>query len=101
MKITNYLPVVVRYALVWLAAALATRGWTTSEQNAVLTQNLDVIVGAVISLGTVAYALFKRPSEKAMDAAKAIDKQIPAKSDVVIVTPGDGPNIVVQAPGSR
>lgn len=95
MKITNYLPVILRYILVSMAAALATRGWTTGEQNAVLTQNLDVIVGALISLGTVAYALFKRPSAKALDAAKAIDKQIPAKSDVVILTEGEGPNITV------
>ncbi|OJF97559.1 hypothetical protein [Pararhizobium antarcticum] len=100
MKITNYLPLILRYALVWMAAALATRGWTSSDQTAVLTQNLDVIVGALVSLGTVAYALVKRPSEKALDAAKAIDKQLPAKADVVIVTPGDSPNIVVSAKNS-
>jgi len=31
-----------------------------------------------------------------MDAAKAIDKQLPAKADVVIKTPRTEPDIVVQ-----
>ena len=97
MNITNYLPVILRYAIVWAAAALATRGFISDDQNAVLSQNIDVIAGALISLGTVAYALFKRPSAKALDAAKAIDKQLPAKADVTIKTPGNAPDIVVQA----
>jgi hypothetical protein len=101
MNITNYVPIIVRYALVWLAAALATRGLLSTEQNAILTQNLDVIVGAVVSLGTVAYALIKRPSAKAMDAAKAIDKRLPEKEDVIIKTPGNAPDIIVPAQGQK
>jgi len=97
MNITNYIPTIVRYVIVSLMAAIATRGWLSSDQNAVLTQNVDIIVSALVGLGTVVYALFKRPSQKALDAAKAIDKQLPAKTDVEIVTPGNGPNIIVTA----
>lgn len=95
MNITNYIPVIVRYLIVTVMAAIATRGWLTSEQNAILTQNLDIIVSAVVGLLTVGYALFKRPSEKALDAAKAIDQQIPSETPVVIKTPGSAPDIVV------
>ncbi len=99
MNIANYLPVIIRYALVSLATALATRGFLSTEQNAVLTQNIDVLVGALVTLGTVGWALFKRPSAKAMDAAKAIDKQLPKKEDVVIKTPPNMPDIIV--PGQK
>ena len=47
------------------------------------------------------YALIKRPSAKAMEAAKEIDAQIPAKDDVVIQTPAGQPDIVVVAPGQK
>ncbi|KQS74518.1 hypothetical protein [Rhizobium sp. Leaf383] len=96
MNITNYLPMILRYALVSLATLLATRGWIDGDQNAVISQNIDSIVGALIALGTVAYALFKRPSQKALEAAKEIDKQLPKDVPVVIQTPGAGPDIVVQ-----
>lgn len=95
MSITNYLPVIVRYLIVSIMAAIATRGWLSSEQSAILTQNLDIIVSALIGLGTVVYALVKRPSDKALDAAKAIDKQIPPEDTVVIKTPGAAPDIIV------
>ncbi|KQS79024.1 hypothetical protein ASG25_10570 [Rhizobium sp. Leaf384] len=96
MNISNYLPMVIRYALVSLATLLATRGWIDGDQNAVISQNLDAIVGALIALGTVAYALFKRPSQKALEAAKEIDKQLPKSAPVVIQTPGTQPDIIVQ-----
>ena len=38
---------------------------------------------------------------KAMEAAKEIDKQIPAKQDVAIQAPVGKPDIVVSGPGSR
>lgn len=95
MNITNYLPMIVRYALVSLATLLATRGWIDGDQSAIISQNLDAIVGALIALGTVAYALFKRPSQKALDAAKAIDKQLPKDVPVVIKTLGAEPDIIV------
>lgn len=101
MNVTNYLPVIVRYAIVSLMAAMFTRGWISPEHNAILGENLDIIVSAIVGLLTVLYALMKRPSAKAMEAAKEIDAQIPAKQDVVIKTPAGRPDIVVQAPTSK
>jgi hypothetical protein len=97
VNITNYIPVIVRYLIVSAMAAIATRGWLSSEQSAILTQNTDIIVSALVGLGTVAYALFKRPSSKALDAAKAIDKQVPSSAPVVIQTPVGVPDIVIPA----
>ncbi|KQS86928.1 hypothetical protein [Rhizobium sp. Leaf383] len=95
MNITNYLPMILRYALVSLATLLATRGWIDGDQNAIISQNLDAIVGALIALWTVAWAIYKRPSQKALDAAKEIDKQLPKDAPVVIKTPGAQPDIIV------
>lgn len=97
MNITNYLPMILRYALAAIGAALATRGWIDNEQSAILSQNLDAIVGAAITLGTVAWAIYKRPSQKGLDAAKAIDQQLPKDVPVVIKTPGAQPDIIVAA----
>lgn len=97
MNITNSMPVIVRYAIVSLMAARFTRGWLSPEHNAILGENLDIIVSAIVGLLTVLYALIKRPSAKAMEAAKAIDKSVPAEVSVVIKTPGNAPDIVVPA----
>lgn len=101
MNITNYLPIIVRYAIVSLMAAMFTHGWLSPEHNAILGENLDILVSAIVGLLTVLYALVKRPSAKAMEAAKAIDAQIPAKQDVVIKTPAGKPDIVVSAQGAK
>lgn len=101
MKIANYLPTIVRYIIVSLMAAMFTHGWLSPEHNAILGENLDVIVSAIVGLLTVLYALMKRPSAKAMEAAKEIDAQIPAKQEVVIKTPGHAPDIVILAPGQK
>lgn len=101
MNIANYVPVIVRYLIVSLMAAMFTHGWLSPEHNAILGENLDIIVSAIVGLLTVLYALIKRPSAKAMEAAKEIDAQIPAKQDVVIKTPGNAPDIVVSAPGLK
>lgn len=101
MNISNYLPTIVRYVIVSLMAAMFTHGWLSPEHNAILGENLDIIVSAIVGLLTVLYALVKRPSAKAMEAAKKIDAQIPAKQDVVIKTPAGKPDIVVLAPTSK
>ncbi|CZT36119.1 Pam3-gp28 family putative phage holin [Rhizobium sp. 9140] len=97
MNITNYLPMILRYALAAIGAALATRGWIDDEQSAILSQNLDAIVGGAITLGTVAWAIYRRPSQKGLDAAKAIDEQLPKDAPVVIQTPANQPDIIVQS----
>lgn len=101
MNITSYVPTIVRYAIVSLMAAMFTHGWLSPEHNAILGENLDIIVSAIVGLLTVLYALVKRPSAKAMEAAKEIDAQIPARQDVVIKTPAGKPDIVVLASNSK
>jgi hypothetical protein len=101
MNLTSYIPVIVRYAIVSLMAAMFTHGWLSPEHNAILGENLDIIVSALVGLLTVVWALAKRPSAKAMEAAKEIDAQIPANQDVVIKTPGNTPDITVSAPGQK
>lgn len=99
MDIKTYIPVIIRYLIVTAAAAIGTRGWISPEQSAILTQHLDILVSALVGLGTVGYALFKRPSAKALVAAKAIDKQVAPEDPVVIQTPGAAPNIFVPGKG--
>ncbi|KQY20214.1 hypothetical protein [Rhizobium sp. Root483D2] len=101
MNINSYLPTIVRYAIVSLMAAMFTHGWLSPEHNAILGENLDIIVSALVGLLTVVWAMVKRPSAKAMEAAKEIDAQIPANQDVVILTPGSAPDITVSAPGQK
>lgn len=101
MNITNYIPTIVRYVIVSLMAAMFTHGWLSPEHNAILGENLDIIVSAIVGLLTVLYSLVKRPSAKAMEAAKEIDAQIPARQDVVIKTPAGKPDIVVLASNSK
>lgn len=96
-SIKSYLPAILRYAIMAVAASFATRGWISPEHQTILGENLDVLVGSIVGVLTVVYALATRPSAKAMEVAKEVDKQIPAKQDVTIKTPGDKPDIVVPA----
>lgn len=97
-NLKSYLPTILRYAILTLASSFATRGWISPEHQTVLGENLDVLVGSVVGILTVLYALWTRPSAKAMEVAKEVDKKIPAKQDVTIQTPGENtPNIVVPA----
>lgn len=95
--IKGYLPAIIRYVIMAIAASFATRGWISPEHQTILGENLDVLVGSIVGFLTVAYALWNRPSPKAMEAAKAIDKQLPKKEDVVIKTEGNKPDIIIEA----
>ncbi len=97
MDIKTYYPVVARYVLSWLFVWLATRGYLSEEQGALLTQNMDTIIGSVGALALLAWALFRRPSSKGLAAAKAIDKELPKDEPVIILTPGQGANIKIPA----
>lgn len=97
----SYLPVIVRYIIMALASALATRGWLSPEHQTILGENMDVLVGGLVAVGTVIYELVRRPSEKAMKAAKVIDKEIPARESVVIKTPGNAPDIFIHPTGGK
>jgi len=95
MDIKSYLPVILRYVITAAAAALATHGFLSPEQNAVITDNLDKIVGALVVLGALGYELFKRPSAKAMEVAKQVDAKVPASAPVIVKSPGNQSDIVV------
>ncbi|NVP55953.1 hypothetical protein [Mycoplana rhizolycopersici] len=80
-------------------AILAILGWLTPEQAEALTRQVPELLGAVAAVVTAAVPLYaiwtKSSSDKAAEAAKAIDKQIPDESPVVIKTPAGVPDIVV------
>jgi hypothetical protein len=95
--IWHYLPIIIRYVLVAVAGAFTARGWITPESHSVISQNIDILVGAFVALATVGYELAKRPSSKALEVAKEVDKNIPSAEMVVIKTPGNAPDIFVDA----
>ncbi len=97
MDIKTYYPVIARYVLSWLFVWLATRGYLSEEQGALLTQNMDTIIGSVGALALLAWALFRRPSSRALKAAKEIDKKIPATEEAIIKTKGPKPDITIPA----
>jgi hypothetical protein len=55
--------------MVTLMAAMFTHGWLSPNHDAILGENLDIIVSAIVGLLTVLYALVRRRSAKAMRAA--------------------------------
>lgn len=97
MDLKAQLPVIIRYLLVTAFTILTTRGLISPEAQTILSSNLDIIVGAIGGIATVAYALWKRPSSKALEVAKKVDAEVPKTQDVVIKTPPNKPDIVVSA----
>ena len=97
MEIKTYLPMILRYVVVYLASVLSTRGLINGDQSSFLSGQTDAIVGALIALGAVAWGIYKRPSAKAMTVAKAVDKEVPANVDVVVKTPAGIPDVFVPA----
>lgn len=80
-------------------AILAILDWLSPEQADALTKQVPELLGAVAALITAAIPIYailtKSSSDKAAEAAKAIDKKIPPTTPVVIKTPGAAPDIVV------
>lgn len=97
--------VAIRYAITiagTILAILGILGWLTPQQVDVLSTKVPELLGAIGALVAAIIPLYaaltKSSSDKAASAAKEIDKQIPANSDVVIQTPQGVPDIVVPAP---
>lgn len=100
--------VALRDIIVWLGALLAVigaLGLLTPEQVAVIQAQLDKLVdpkvlAAIGLLMSTAMSIYrqitKSSSDKAAEAAKAIDQEIPKNAQVEILTPGDKPNIIIQ-----
>lgn len=86
-----------------ILAILGALGFLTPEQVEALTSQAPVMFTAagVILAGAVSTyrVLTKSSSDKAAEAAKKIDAELPASAKVEIVTPGDKPNIIV--PGEK
>lgn len=91
----NQMPVIIRYLLASFFTYLASHGLLTADQHAYLGDQMDVIVGIVGNLAIIAYALWRRPSPTAMEAAKEIDQKIPKGTEVIIQTPAHMDNIYV------
>lgn len=93
---TRYLTVIVSTAL----TVIGLMGWLDDSQVDALKAAVPELLGAVAALIAAAVPVYavvtKSHSDKAAEAAKEIDQQIPASSKVEIVTPGNKPNIVVQ-----
>lgn len=82
-----------------IIAILGFVGWLTPEQSEALTKQVPELlaaVGALLAAAVPLYAIFtKSSSNKAAEAAKAIDKQLPKDFPAVIKTPGTAKDIVV------
>lgn len=104
--------VVLRYLITIISsmvAILSILGVLSPDQVASITAKVEAISGqlpgliaaisGLIAIGVPIYAAAtKSSSDKAAEAAKQIDKQIPPSAPVEIVTPGSAPNIVVTSP---
>lgn len=96
--------VTARYVISMISAVIAILGslkYLSPEQVDVLTEQLPAFVSALFGLVALVipiYAAFtKSSSDKAADAAKAIDKELPPSAPVVIQTPGTAPDIRIPA----
>lgn len=93
---TRYITVIITTAL----TVIGLLGWLDDAQVAELKDAMPALVTAISGLiaasVTVYAALRQSSSDKAHEAAKQIDQQIPASAKVEIVTPGSKPNIIVQ-----
>lgn len=86
-KLFPYLAIALRYGISMAGAGLVVAEYLNDEQAQIFVDSLQQIVGAVAALAPLAYALWKRPSSKAMKAARAIDKSVAPEEPVVIQTP--------------
>jgi len=96
--------VAIRYAATIVGTVITIGGvlnWLTPQQVDELSRQVPELFAALTALLTLLIPLYaivtKSSSDKAAEAAKEIDKQIPPSQDVVIQTPVGQPDIVVPA----
>lgn len=94
-SISPILMIFIRYAISGVGVWLVGKGFSESDASTVVEQASIMLTGGILSAGPAIYAALKRPSVKAMETAKAVDKQIPKGEDVVIKTPVGEPDIIV------
>ncbi len=107
--------VALRYLITIAGSVLAILGivgWLTPDQVQELSQKVQDIsaqlpglvaaVSGIVAIAIPAYAtITKSSSDKAAEAAKEIDKNLPADAAVIIKTPANVPDIVVPAPSTK
>jgi hypothetical protein len=94
-ELKNYLPTIIRYALISAGSALAAKSWISPDQHSFMSQNADVIGGILVALATAAYGLFVKPSARGMEVAKVSDEKVPQGDTLVVQTPSGQPDIIV------
>lgn len=93
--VRSYLPLIIRQALLTVGIMLASKGIFSPEQSAWFDANVEMIAGLVLAAGVFVVQLVIRPSARALDAAKAIDKTLEPKEAAVIATPPGKPDIEI------
>jgi hypothetical protein len=98
-------PMLIRYFLLLAASYLMTNGAISAEQHSYIGGQADVIVGAIVAIGTVLYGMWRKPSPAAMDVAEEIDRvgaenvkqdhPIAADPVIIVETPPGQQNLVV------
>ena len=94
------LMILVRYMISGAGVWLAARGFPATGIEMLNNEVTPLVVGAIVFYAPQVYALYVRPSFKAMKAAAEIDKSVPVDAPVVIKTPVGEPDIIV-APAGR
>ena len=98
MSVEEFRPLLymaMRYGIAGLGAWLISIGVTDADAASAVDQIATIVSGAVIYFAPQIYAALKRPSVKAMETAKAVDREIPKDEPVVLLTPAGQPDIVV------
>lgn len=89
--------VVLRYVISYIAAAIASKYAWDAAQTQSFQDALFAVIGGIVTIAPMIYALIKRPSEAAMQAAKETDKIITGdKLSALISTPDSAPNVIVK-----
>jgi hypothetical protein len=95
--ISPIIMIFVRYAISGIGVWMISKGFSEADASTFVEQASIIISGAIMSVGPAIYAALKRPSVKAMETAKAVDREVPKDAPVVIKTPQGEPDIVIEA----
>lgn len=82
-----------------ILAILGILGWLSPEQVEALSKQVPDLLAAIGGLAAILIPIYatltKSSSDKAAEAARAIDREVPAQATVLIKTPAGQPDIVV------
>lgn len=75
---------VIRYLLIALGSALATKGWVETSQWASFVDALQPAVGALMTVGGMAWGLYVRIG------TRAVPKEVAARPEVPVINAATG-----------